>query len=184
MDLQEEKELARKVAFASRRIAHEAGLDKATDTLSSFLAGYRGADLAGYMPIRTEISPLPAMVEAEAFGRVGVPVVEGKEQPLKFSVWSPSCEMQVGLFGAKTPVCKKYFDPLILIVPLLAFDKKGGRLGYGGGFYDRTLEALRQKRPTLAVGFAYSAQMVEELPKEPTDQDLDIVITERDVLSF
>ena len=184
MDLQEEKKFARKVALASRRAAHEGEADRAADTLSSFLSGHRGVDLAGYIPIRTEISPLPAMVEAEAVGRVGVPVIAGKEQPLKFSAWSPGCKMKHGLFGAKIPVCEKYFEPFILIVPLLAFDKKGVRLGYGGGFYDRTLEGLRQKRPTLAVGFAYRAQMVEELPKEPTDQALDMVITERDVLSF
>ncbi|MAI57449.1 MAG: 5-formyltetrahydrofolate cyclo-ligase [Rhodobacteraceae bacterium] len=184
MGLREEKELARQLAFANRRAAHAAEPGNAAWLLSSVLAGYRGEDIAGYMPIRTEISPLPAMEAAAASGRVGVPVIERKGQPLRFSVWSPGCEMQDGLFGAKIPVCEKYFEPTILLVPLVAFDRKGGRLGYGGGFYDRTLETLRQKRPTLAIGFAYSVQMTEELPREPTDQLLDMVITERDVLSF
>ena len=184
MGLREEKDLARKEAFARRSIAHAAELRHPARILSTFLSNYRGVDLAGYIPIRTEISPLPAMEEAETFGRVGVPVIQCKGQPLKFSIWSPHCEMQDGLFGAKIPVSERYFEPALLIVPLLAFDKQGGRLGYGGGFYDRTLETLRQKRPMLAVGFAYSAQMADELPKEPTDQRLDIVITERDVMSF
>ena len=184
MGLREEKDLARKVAFANRRLAHATESGNAARLLSSFLRGYRGVDLAGYIPIRTEISPLPAMVEAELFGRVGVPVIECEGQPLKFSLWSPRCVLQDGLFGAKIPVGGKYFEPALLIVPLVAFDKKGGRLGYGGGFYDRTLEILRQKRPILAVGFAYSAQMADELPREPTDQRLDMVVTERDVFSF
>ena len=82
------------------------------------------------------------------------------------------------------PEVDDYFDPEILIVPLVAFDAQGGRLGYGGGFYDRTLEGLRAKRPTLALGFAFDAQEDEGLPLEPTDQPLDMVITESRVLSF
>ena len=74
--------------------------------------------------------------------------------------------------------------PEILIVPLVAFDAHGGRLGYGGGFYDRTLEGLRAKRPTLAIGFAFDAQQADDLPLEPTDQPLDMVVTESRVLTF
>lgn len=92
--------------------------------------------------------------------------------------------MKDGPFGAKVPEVDDYFDPEILIVPLVAFDAKGGRLGYGGGFYDRTLEGLRAKRPTLAIGFAFDAQEAEGLPLEPTDQPLDMVVTESRVLTF
>lgn len=74
--------------------------------------------------------------------------------------------------------------PQIVIVPLVAFDRKGGRLGYGGGFYDRTLELLRASGPVLAVGFAYAAQEADALPLEPTDQPLDMIITEQGVLSL
>ena len=77
-----------------------------------------------------------------------------------------------------------FFEPEILIVPLVAFDVRGGRLGYGGGFYDRTLERLRAKRPTLAIGFAFDAQEAQDLPLEPTDQPLDMLITESRVLQF
>jgi len=72
----------------------------------------------------------------------------------------------------------------VLIVPLVAFDRRGGRLGYGGGFYDRTLERLRARRTTVAIGFAYAAQEAEALPLEPTDQPLDMVVTETEVIAF
>ena len=69
-------------------------------------------------------------------------------------------------------------------MPLVAFDAEGGRLGYGGGFYDRTLEGLRAAQPTLAIGFAWDAQEASDLPLEPTDQPLDFVVTESRVLTF
>ena len=92
--------------------------------------------------------------------------------------------MTGGQFGAKVPVSKNFFDPDLLIVPLVAFDRQGGRLGYGGGFYDRTLEKLKMKKPVLAVGFAYSCQEIEQVPLEMTDQSLDFVITEKAVLDL
>ncbi len=180
----DEKAQARKAAFARRKAAHAKKLSNAAALLSSFLAGYRGVDLAGYMPIRTEIDPLPAMAEAFAHGRVGVPVIMGEGQPLKFSEWTPKVTMKDGPFGAKIPEEDRFFDPEIVIVPLVAFDTKGGRLGYGGGFFDRTLEILRNRRPTLAIGFAYSDQMAERLTLEPTDQPLDLLITEKEIFNF
>jgi len=92
--------------------------------------------------------------------------------------------MTEGQFGAKVPVSKNFFDPELLIVPLVAFDRQGGRLGYGGGFYDRTLEKLKMNKPVLAVGFAYSCQEIEQVPLEMTDQSLDFVITEKAVLDL
>ena len=86
-----------------------------------------------------------------------------------------------GPFGAKVPLPKNFFTPELLIVPLVAFDRKGGRVGYGGGFYDRTLEKLKMDKPVLAVGFAYSCQEIERVPLEKTDQRLDFVVTEKDV---
>ncbi len=179
----DEKAQMRKAAFARRKAAHARDMGNAAAVLSSFLAGYRGVDLAGYMPIRTEINPLPAMEEAAAHGRVGVPVILGEGQPLQFSEWSPEGEMKDGAFGAKIPFEDRFFEPEIVIVPLVAFDVKGGRLGYGGGFYDRTLQLLRSQRPTLAVGFAYSDQIAKDLPLETTDQPLDLVITEREIIT-
>ena len=142
MDLTEIKAAARKAAFARRKEAFDAGYPAQSAYLSEVLAGYRGVPLAGYMPIRTEINPVPAMAEAAAHGPVGVPVIQAAGQPLKFSRWEPEGALKDGPFGAKVPVVDDYFEPEILIVPLVGFDARGGRLGYGGGFYDRTLEQL------------------------------------------
>ena len=182
MDLTEIKAAARKAAFARRKDAHAADRGTGAGHLSAILAGYRGVPLAGYMPIRTEIDPLPAMAEASAHGPVGVPVIQGAGQPLLFSRWSPDAPLKDGPFGARVPEIDDFFEPEILIVPLVAFSRDGGRLGYGGGFYDRTLELLRAKRPTLAIGYAYAAQEAESLPLEPTDQQLDMIVTEAGIL--
>jgi 5-formyltetrahydrofolate cyclo-ligase len=178
------KAAARKVGFARRKAAFDAAGPGQAAHLSEVLAGYRGVALSGYMPIRTEINPLPAMEEAAAHGPVGVPVITGEGQPLLFSRWEPGCAMTDGPFGAQVPAAEDYFEPEIVIVPLVAFDRAGGRLGYGGGFYDRTLEKLRAKRPTLAIGFAFAAQETESVPLEATDQPLDLLITESEIITF
>jgi len=182
--LEELKAAARKAAFARRKLAHAADSGTGAGLLSSVLAGYRGVPLAGYMPIRTEIDPRPAMAEASAHGRVGVPVIQAEGAPLKFSRWEPDCEMKEGPFGAKVPAVDAFFEPQVVIVPLVAFDLRGGRLGYGGGFYDRTLELLRNQRATLAIGFAYADQVAEALPLEPTDQPLDMIVTEIEIIDM
>ena len=179
--LSDRKAAARKAAFARRKAAHGAGLGSGGH-LSSVLAGYRGVPLAGYLPIRTEIDPLPAMEEASAHGPVGVPVITGKGQPLEFHLWSPGCEMIPGPFGTLAPASAQPMTPQILIVPLVAFDRSGNRLGYGGGFYDRTLEKLRAQGPVLAIGHAYAAQAASNLPLEPTDQPLDLIVTDSGIV--
>ncbi len=183
-DLTARKSAARKAAFARRKAAFEGAAGGQAAHLSEVLAGYRGVPVSGYMAIQSEINPIAAMEEAAAHGLVGVPVIERKGLPLRFSRWEPGCALRDGPFGAMVPEMDDFFEPEILIVPLVAFDRQGGRLGYGGGFYDRTLEGLRAKRATLAVGFAFAAQEAEDLPLEATDQPLDMIVTERGVISF
>ncbi|QJF53104.1 5-formyltetrahydrofolate cyclo-ligase [Roseobacter ponti] len=178
------KAAARKDGFARRKAAHAVDPGTGAARLSELLAGFRGVPLAGYMAIRTEIDPGPAMEEACAHGLVGVPVITGAGEPLLFARWEPDTVMTEGTFGALVPADCDYFEPEILIVPLVAFDLHGGRLGYGGGFYDRTLEQLRARRATLAVGFAYGAQQAGSLPLESTDQPLDLIVTEQDVIDL
>ena len=184
MSIDDLKAAARTAAFVRRKSAFQAAPPGAAGRLSEVLAGHRGVPLSGYMPIRTEIDPLPAMAEAAAYGPVGVPVIQGKGLPLRFSRWEPDMVMKEGPFGARIPQVDAFFDPEILIVPLVAFDARGGRLGYGGGFYDRTLERLRAQGPTLAIGFAFDAQEAEDLPLDPTDQRLDLLVTETRVLTI
>ena len=176
------KALAREAAFAARKLAFAAGQGQAAELLADYLAGQAGRVLSGYMPMRTEIDPLPAM--AAHRGTVGVPVIIGKGQALRFREWTPGARMVEGAFKALIPEEGAWVEPQVLIVPLLAFDARGYRLGYGGGFYDRTLEGLRAKGPVLAVGFAFAAQEVAEVPIDATDQRLDAVVTEAGVTLF
>ena len=183
-DIQLLKAAARKAAFARRKQARFAQADaRATAHLIAALLPHKGKPLAGYMPIRTEIDPLPAMAALQAFGPVGVPVIQDEGAPLNFRTWTPQAEMIDGPFGAKIPAKGEWVTPQILIVPLVAFTPHAMRLGYGGGFYDRTLEGLRARGPVTAIGFAYSAQQAAELPLEPTDQPLDMIVTENGPLT-
>lgn len=177
-----DKAAARKAAFAARKTAFAAGQGQAAELLADFLAAQGGKRLAGYMAMRTEIDPTSAMAAHD--GPVGVPVIIGPGQPLRFREWSPGCAMVPGEFGAAIPAEGAWVEPEVLIVPMLAFDARGFRLGYGGGFYDRTLEGLRARGPVLAVGFAFDAQEVAEVPTEPTDQRLDALVTESGVRLF
>lgn len=176
------KSHARTEAFARRALAHAAGQGQAAEILADYLAGQAGRVLAGYMPMRTEIDPLSAMAAHQ--GPIGVPVIMGTAMPLRFREWSTGAKMVVGAFKALIPEEGAWVEPTVLIVPLLAYDARGYRLGYGGGFYDRTLEGLRARGPVLAVGFAYSAQEVTEVPIDATDQRLDAMVTEKGVTLF
>ncbi len=181
--MSEAKAAARRVAFARRKAAFGAGLDGAAQkALRGALKPFAGKTLAGYMPIRTEVDPLPVMAGWD--GPVGVPVIAGEGLPLDFHRWLAGAEMIEGPFGAQVPAVADDVVPEVLIVPLVAFDARGYRLGYGGGFYDRTLERLRAARPTVAIGFAFAAQEAEALPIEPTDQPLDMIVTEAGVRRF
>lgn len=181
MDLSDVKTAARNAAFAARKQAFGQGLDAAAQAhLLAYLANHPKAGIvSGYMPIRTEIDPLPVMQALVSQGRrLCVPVIDGANRPLLFREWLPGCALVNGPFGAMVPETGDFLQPDMLIAPLLAFDLRGYRLGYGGGFYDRTLELLRAERPTLAVGFAYGAQQIPEVPIESTDQRLDAIVTE------
>ena len=176
------KALARKAAFAARKEAFARGQGQAAEILADYLSAQAGAVLWGCMPRRPERPPWPAM--AAHRGVTGVPVIPGPAMALRFREWSPGCALVAGEFGALIPAEGAWVEPAVLIVPMLAFDARGYRLGYGGGFYDRTLEGLRAKRPTLAVGFAFAAQEVDEVPIDAYDQQLDAVVTEEGVREF
>lgn len=185
-DLTEVKADLRKQGYAARKAPHAA--DKAAGRAMSlaardhFLAArlHTGAEvISGYCPIRTEIDVTPLMEALHAAGhRLCVPVIEAAGQPLLFREWIPEALMVDGPFGARVPAEGDWLEPHFMIAPLIAFDANCWRLGYGGGFYDRTLERLRAKRRTLAIGFAYAAQQIDAVPRDPTDQRLDGVVTE------
>lgn len=184
-DLTAEKAALRRSALAARksafaRAASRDAVARATAHLLTRIGPARGVTVAGYMPIRTEIDPLPAMRTLHAGGaRVAVPVIAGQALPLDFREWTPDAALIAGPFGALVPETGDWLTPDTLIVPLLAFDARLNRLGYGGGFYDRTLAGLATANPGLcALGFAFAAQEVPAIPTEPTDRRLDAVTTE------
>jgi 5-formyltetrahydrofolate cyclo-ligase len=155
---------------ASRRIAAH-GLD--------FLGAAPGAIVSGFAAIRDEINPAPLMtwLQAEGF-RLALPVMQGKDKPLLMRAWTPGDAMSPAAWGIAEPLQDKpALEPDVVLVPLLAFDVRGYRLGYGGGFFDRTLEKLRKLKPVVAVGLAYDEQRVDAVPVESYDQRLDWVLT-------
>lgn len=188
----EAKSRARKDAAARRKRAFDGPdaddlIHTANQRLSGFLAAQFGPAcsdivLAGYMPMRSELDPLPAMRAHP--GPVCVPVVPGRAQPLLFHRWAPDMPMVEGAFGAYVPARAELLVPQALIVPMLGFDRRGYRLGYGGGFYDRTLQRLRAQGRCLAIGFAFDAQELNELPIDENDQRLDVMITPTRLMHF
>jgi len=187
MNTQDLKSAARVAGFDARKIAHAQGLDlDANMQLLSFIKSQpKEAVIAGYMPIRTEASPLPSMEAAVMRGyQVCVPVVMGTAQPLEFHRWTPDTEMIEGAFGAAIPKDGEIVTPDVIITPLVAFDMSGYRLGYGGGFYDRSFEQLSQDTKITAAGFGYADQELMIIPREDTDYRLDVMITEKGLLSF
>ena len=182
MNIDDEKAAARTAAFAARKAAFAAGQGQAAELLADYLAPHKGRVLAGYMAMRTEIDPALAMAAHQ--GPVCVPVIMGKGLPLKFREWTPGCAMVAGDFGALIPAEGAWLDPEVLIVPLVGFDARGYRLGYGGGFYDRTLQGLRAKHQTVAVGFAFTAQQLPQVPIDQYDQRLDAIITENGMMAL
>ncbi len=136
--------------------------------------------VAGYQPIATEISPMRLM---ETFhceqARMALPRVKTVNAPLEFGAWAPGDTLERDQSGVPAPGPKAAsLIPELILVPLLAFDRSGRRLGYGGGYYDRTLKALRAAGSVVAVGLAYSAQEVKRVPVSRTDERLDWIVTE------
>lgn len=179
------KALMRKRASVADSADHVAMTERANDRLAALIVqGHREdvsqAVISGYMAMRGELDPRGAM--AAHPGPVCVPVIKGKAQPLEFHRWTPDGEMVEGAFKAQIPARADPLVPQILVVPLLGFDGRGYRLGYGGGFYDRTLEKLRAAGRVLAIGFAYDAQQVARVPVDATDQPLDLIVTPERVI--
>ncbi|HEY7643729.1 MAG TPA: 5-formyltetrahydrofolate cyclo-ligase [Hyphomicrobiales bacterium] len=133
--------------------------------------------LAAYHPVRSELDCLPLLHRLASDGwRPALPVVVGAA-PLIFREWSFSAPLETGPLGIPHLSAGPEVIPRVLIVPLLAFDRRGYRLGYGGGHYDRTLAALRQDHAVTAVGLAFDEQEVAEVPSGPYDQPLDWILT-------
>ena len=140
----------------------------------------KGAIIAGYWPMGEEMDPRPLMLALAAGGHVlALPVTPPRGQPLAFHAWAPGAALRPGPMGTSEPVAGEELRPDVLLVPLLAFDRAGRRLGYGGGYYDRTLAALPGAKP---IGIAYAGQEMPEVPAGPQDMRLPLIATEDSVI--
>ncbi len=147
-----------------------------------------GARVAGYWTINDELDDRPLLGDLHGMGvHCLLPVVAGKDQALVFRAWRPGLKLATSDWGIGEPgPDQPAAAPDIVLTPLLAFDDRGWRLGYGGGYYDRSLAALRRRNPgrVLAVGLAYARQRVDTVPHNDFDQRLDYVVTEDGVTKF
>lgn len=186
----EEEQASIAVCKASLRaeaaaVRHEVWLKsgaRARDSLAkrgaAFFAAMEASAVAGYFPIRDELDPLPLLACLHKFGwRTGLPVVRPGPN-LIFREWSPGLPLERGRFKLKQPLdVSPQLLPSILLVPLLAFDRKGNRLGYGAGYYDAALRRLRRDGPVTAIGIGFDEQEFSQIPREPQDEPMDMILT-------
>ena len=179
--LQAAKAAARKLARAKR--ASLTNIEAPARLAEAMLAQHappKGAIIAGYWPMGDEMDPRPLMLALAARGHaLALPVTPPRGHPLAFRAWAPGAALRPGPMGTSEPVAGEELRPDVLLVPLLAFDRAGRRLGYGGGYYDRTLAALPAAK---AIGIAYAGQEMAEVPAGPQDMRLPLVATEDSVI--
>ncbi len=145
-----------------------------------------GIVISGFSPLKSEISPLPLLRRlADAGAGLALPVVAGRGRPLTMRAWSFGAALVSGVWGIREPPADApEVFPDILIVPLLAFDRRGHRIGYGAGYYDMTIARLRAMKPVTAIGIAFAAQEIAAVPATPRDARLDLVLTENGAIDF
>jgi 5-formyltetrahydrofolate cyclo-ligase len=171
------RRLALEVPDAAERAAHRLPLSRFS----------RFRDVAAYWPVGAELDPEPvlhAILDLNA-GRAKacLPTAIDRDSPLRFRLWRPGEALAADVFGIPSPPASApEVTPSLVIAPLLAFDRSGGRLGQGGGHYDRTLAALRKARPIFVLGLAFSGQEIEAIATEPHDQRLDAIVTETEFI--
>jgi 5-formyltetrahydrofolate cyclo-ligase len=178
----------RKVALARRDALPAAERMAAAEAIAARtfpVALTSGTIVSGFMPLNSEISPLPLMRKlAEAGAGLALPVVVGRGLPLSMRAHAFGDALVKGVWGIRVPPPEApEVEPDVLLVPLLAFDRSGNRLGYGAGYYDMTIAALRANNPVVAIGIAFAAQEVDVVPTTPRDVRLDLVLTEREVIT-
>ena len=187
----QDKQALRQISKSLRKKAFDAyGFDAAILISKHFKDWFKKKKdvkiIAFYYPIGTEVDPFPTINALKGTPvRFCLPVVTGPKSPLTFREWFEDSELMISSYGAKIPREGQSLVPDLIITPLLAFDQAGSRLGYGGGFYDRTIDALRGEKDILVLGLAFECQRTDALmPTEPTDQKIDSVLTEKGFYFF
>jgi 5-formyltetrahydrofolate cyclo-ligase len=179
--LQAAKAAARKLARARRAgLANAEAPARLAEALLTGFAPPKDAIIAGYWPMGDEMDPRPLMLALASRGHaMALPVTPPRGQPLAFRAWAPGAALRPGPMGTSEPVAGEELRPDVLLVPLLAFDRAGRRLGYGGGYYDRSLATLPGAK---AIGIAYAGQEMPEVPAGPQDMRLPLIATEAGVI--
>jgi 5-formyltetrahydrofolate cyclo-ligase len=188
-DLPRDKKNLRAVLTNKRNSIASAERASAAKGLCKSTVAFTGLDsgtISGFYPIGSEIDARPLMTKLASSGFVtALPVIVDKEKPLIFRKWGPGEPLAKGVWDIPVPSEKSVqVSPDIVFVPLLGFDDEGYRIGYGGGFYDRTLAHLKQTKKIVAVGLAYASQHVPYIPREPHDVPLDWILTEEGPRDF
>lgn len=174
--LDTEKAALRRQSLASRRAVAGAG-EALRDVVLREFPPRPGCVIGGFWPMGSEIDTRPLLEALLARGHpIALPVTPPRGNPLTFRAWSLGSVMARGPMGTQHPADGPAVTPDWLIVPLLAFDRSGGRLGYGGGYYDRTLPLLGG---ATAIGVAYAAQEIPQVPTGPHDFRLNAIATEQ-----
>lgn len=189
-DIKQLKAHARKTAAKIRKAAHDAVGDGAALQLAAHPFPLRPTQhckvVSAFFPYKSEIDTRPLLGKLAGEGwTTCLPIVIALDEPLIFRRWMPGQPTTPGMWDIPQPTDDAdLVEPDVLLVPMMAFDRLGFRLGYGGGFYDRTLDVLRAKRTITAIGVAYAAQGVDALPHDSHDQVLDYVLTERALITI
>jgi len=158
-------------AFAARLA--EAGTEFASERAAKIVSAF--------WAIKDEVATLPLLERLAARDvATALPVMVGFRKPLEFRLWAPGGPLAEAKWGIMEPVPAPEVFPDLLFVPVAGFDRAGNRLGYGAGFYDRTLARLRQKQRIIAVGIAYAVQEFATIPAETYDEKLDYILTDRE----
>jgi len=180
------KDLLRAEALARRgklSVAERAAFsNEITERVIPFADQMRGGPVGGFWPIRTEIDPRPALKHLSSLGiQAALPVV--MPSGLMFRVWNRAEALIEGPFGLSEPdATAPEASPRALLVPLAAFDRRGHRIGYGAGYYDRAIARLCALGPLFTIGVAFAVQEIERVPDEPHDRALDVIVTERETI--
>lgn len=183
IDVAAQKNRIRAYSKKKRALLSASATSAAADLTENFMEALTiigDGSIAGYWPISTEFDVKPLLQKLSCAGiTVSLPAVISDQKRLVFQGWSENMQLVEGPYGTLQPVgSSALIAPDILMIPLLAFDSAGGRLGYGGGYYDRTLAELRKEKKVTAVGIAYAGQEIKEVPTCSSDQRLDWIVTE------
>ncbi|WP_411970147.1 5-formyltetrahydrofolate cyclo-ligase [Paucibacter sp. Y2R2-4] len=184
VDLNDRTALRHKLIEVRLNLPHRLELaEQLQEVLRVWLLRRTELTIGAYWPIKGEFDPLPALYrwgESHPERRIGLPVVDKDHGTLRFHVWYPGCPMEEDAYGIPKPKDTEVFEPQLLLVPCVGYGPFGLRLGYGGGFMDRTLAALQPRPATAGIGYAHGFQPL--LKAEPHDVPLEAMLTEEGVV--